>query len=70
MSFGIGNDTSKHADNLLTYERVNLGDMYPGINVQFRATGNNVEKIFTVAPKHDPQQIQIKLAGAEKLEIG
>ncbi len=70
VSYGIGNDPSKHADNLNTYERVNLGDMYAGINVQLRATGNNVEKIFTVAPNHDPKQIQIKLAGAEKLEIG
>ena len=70
VSYAIGNDTSKHADNLNTYERVNLGDMYPGVNVQLRATGNNVEKIFTVAPKHDPKQINIKLAGANKLEIG
>lgn len=74
VSYAIGNDPSKHADNLNTYERVNLGDMYPGVNVQLRAVntnaGNNVEKIFTVAPKHDPNQINIKLAGAEKLEIG
>ncbi len=70
VSYGIGNNPAKHADNLNTYERVNLGDMYPGINVQLRATGNNVEKIFTVAPQHDPKQIRIKLAGADKLEIG
>lgn len=70
VSYGIGNDPSKHADNLNTYERVNLGDMYPGVNVQLRATGNNVEKIFTVAAQHDPTQINIKLAGASKLEIG
>lgn len=70
VSYGVGNDLSKHADNLNTYERVNLGDMYPGINVQLRATGNNVEKIFTVAPQRDPTQIKIKLAGANKLEIG
>ena len=70
VSYGIGNNPSKHADNLNTYERVNLGDMYPGINVQLRATGNNVEKLFTVAPRHDPNQINIKLEGADKLEIG
>ncbi|TAF99756.1 MAG: hypothetical protein EAZ43_15110 [Betaproteobacteria bacterium] len=69
VSYAIGSDTSKHADNVNTYERVNLGDMYPGVNVQLRATGNNVEKIFTVAPKHDPKQISIALRGAEKLEI-
>ena len=70
VSYAIGNDPHKHADNLNTYERVNLGDMYPGVNVQLRATGNNVEKIFTVAPKHDPEQIHIRIKGADKLEIG
>jgi hypothetical protein len=70
VSYAIGNNPSKHANNLNTYERVNLGDMYPGVNVQLRATGNNVEKIFTVAPRHDPKRIHIKLAGATKLEIG
>lgn len=70
VSFAIGNAPLSHVNNLNTYERVNLGEMYPGINVQLRATGNNVEKIFTVAPKHDPKQIRLKLAGANKLEIG
>jgi hypothetical protein len=65
--------TAQQTGSLNTYERVNLGDMYPGINVQLRAAhskaGNNVEKIFTVAPQHDPKQIRIKLEGANKLEI-
>lgn len=33
VSYGIGNDPSKHADNLNSYERVNLGDMYPTIKM-------------------------------------
>ena len=70
VSYLIGNDETKHAKALNTYERVNLGDMYPGINVQLRATGNNIEKIFTVAPQQDATQINIQLAGAARLEIG
>ena len=50
VSYAIGTDPTQHAANLNTYERVKLGDMYPGISVKLRATGNNVEKIFTVAP--------------------
>ncbi len=38
-----------------------------------RATGNNIETIFTVAPKQDPKQdpkqIQVKLSDATKLEV-
>jgi|GEM_PF-518001 len=70
VSYFIGSDETKHAKSLNTYERVNLGDMYPGINLQLRATGDNIEKIFTVAPSYDPKQISIALKGAEKLEIG
>ena len=70
VSYFIGSDEAKHAKSLNTFERVNLGDMYPGINVQLRATGNNIEKIFTVAPSYDPKQISIALKGADKLEIG
>ena len=70
VSYLIGNDETKHAKALNTYERVNLGDMYPGINVQLRATGNNIEKIFTVAPRQDATQINIWVNGANTLELG
>lgn len=70
VSFAIGNDASRHRSNLTTFERVDLGELYPGVNVQLRATGRNVEKIFTVAPHHDPDQINIKIDGALGLELG
>ncbi len=69
-SYSIGIDESKHRDGLPSYERMNLGDVYPGINVQLRATGANVEKIFTVAPRYDPTMIQVRLDGAQQLELG
>lgn len=73
VSYFTGDSATTPTRAVNAYERVNLGDMYPGINVQLRATrtnaGNNVEKIFTVAPQQDPRQIQIKLAGAQKIEI-
>ena len=69
VSYFIGPDETKHQRSVSTYERINLGDIYPGINVQVRATGNNIEKIFTVAPQHNPNLIQIKLSGATQLEV-
>lgn len=70
VSFFIGNDASKHHADLNTYDRVNLGDVFPGVNVQLRATGSNVEKIFTVAPAQDPAQIHVKIDGATSVEVG
>src|SRR5207249_2503604 len=54
---------------LHTFERINLGEVFGGINVQLRATGTNVEKIFTVAPHHDPRRILLQLDGATRLEV-
>src|SRR3989442_11951312 len=47
VSYAIGADESKHRDALPTYERIELGDVVRGIRVQLRASGANVEKIFT-----------------------
>ena len=63
-------DSAANGDRPMhTYSRVQLGEVYPGVNLQLRATGNNMEKIFTVAPGHNPNQIQLKLDGAERLEV-
>ncbi len=70
VSYFVGNDARKHQPNLNTYDRVNLGDVFPGVNVQLRATGTNVEKIFTVAPAQDPSQIHVKIDGARSVAIG
>jgi len=70
VSYSVGDDTRRHANGLDSFERVSLGQVYPGIDVQLRATGSNVEKIFTVAPDGQPERISIHLAGAERLELG
>jgi hypothetical protein len=70
VSYFTGGDASRHRAGLGAYERVNLGDVFEGVNVQLRATGSNVEKIFTVAPFEDPGNIHVRLAGATRLELG
>lgn len=69
VSYFVGNDAGKHRAALSSYERVNLGEVYPGINVQLRATGNNIEKIFTVAPQRNPSQIQVRVSGVSQLSL-
>jgi hypothetical protein len=69
-SYAIGDDASRHRDGLPTFEWVNLGEVYPGIDVRLRAKAANVEKIFTVAPQRDPAAIRIRVDGAQQLEIG
>ncbi len=65
----IGNDPKRWRTSVPTFERVALGEAWPGIEVVLAARGNNMEKLFTVAPGADATQIAISLRGAERLEL-
>ncbi|MBL8309961.1 MAG: SBBP repeat-containing protein [Burkholderiales bacterium] len=70
VGFILGSNEAAHRPSVNTYDRVNLGEVYSGINVQLRATGSNVEKIFTVAPQRDAGQIRMQISGARALALG
>lgn len=69
VSYFKGKEPSKWKSNLATYNYVNLGEIYDGIELKLRAVGNNVEKIFTVTPFADPNQIRIRIEGSDVLEV-
>ena len=45
-----GYDPQGWYPRLETFDGVDLGELYPGVRVSLRAAGNNVEKLFRVAP--------------------
>ena len=53
-----------------TWQSVHLGQAWPGVEVELSARGNNVEKLFHVAPGADPAHIGIALEGAQDLRLG
>ena len=55
--------------NIPTFESVSSQNLWNGISVEFRAYNNNVEKIFTVAPFADPNDIQLEFVGINNLSI-
>jgi hypothetical protein len=65
----IGNDPAKWQPSVPTYERVSLGEAWPGIGVQLAAHGGGVEKIFTIAAGADARRIAIRLAGTKRLAL-
>ncbi len=55
--------------NASTFGGVALGEVFPGVRVELRAHGRNVEKIYTLAPGADVSQIRMGVTGAESLDL-
>jgi hypothetical protein len=65
----IGSDRTRWRTGIPTYERVSLGEVWPGISVELEASGENVEKHFQVEPGADPSKIRMTIGGARSLRI-
>ena len=65
INYFKGNDQKKWKSNISTYDVVDLGEVYNGIELKLKAYGNNVEKLFHVKPGADPNQIKINLSGIQ-----
>ena len=68
VSYFKGNDPAKWKNDISTYDLVDLGEVYKGIDLKLKAYGNNVEKLFTVKPGADAGQIKIRLEGIQPPE--
>ncbi len=55
--------------NIFTNDSIRLGELYNRIDVHLRAYGDNVEKLFVVEDGGNPNDITLKLEGADKLAV-
>ncbi|MDO8142793.1 MAG: SBBP repeat-containing protein [Candidatus Brocadiales bacterium] len=69
VSYFKGKDSSPWNADLPTYNVVNLGEVYKGIELRLKAHGNNVEKLFCIKPNAIPKMIKLKLSGAKALKV-
>ena len=69
VNYFIGNDKNKWKTDIATYNSVSLGEVYPGVELQLKAYGKRVEKVFTVNPGADPKAINLKIEGAKSLKV-
>ena len=69
VNYFKGADPSKWKRNIPTYDSVNLGEIYRGIELKLKAYGNNVEKLFYINPNADPDQIHVRVNKAEGLKV-
>ncbi len=69
VNFFTGNNPSQWRSNIPTYEVVEMGEVYEGIELRLKAYGNNVEKVFTVKPDANHETIRIRMEGAQRLMV-
>jgi hypothetical protein len=65
----LGNDSACWQRDAAAFERVSLGEAWPGVTVELAAHGGDVEKLFTVAPGADVRRIAVRLRGARHLTL-
>jgi len=66
VSYYKGNITLK---NLATYNSVQYTNLYTGVNLNLKAYGKNIEKIYTIGSTGSPDSIWITVKGSKGLEI-
>lgn len=65
----IGNDRSKWKSDVGVYRKIVYTDIYPGIDIQYYGTHQDLKYDFIVEPGADWRLIQMQYQGADKIRI-
>ena len=69
VHYFLGNDPAGWRRGVAAFQAVSLGEVYPGVELSLRASGSQVEKVFTVQAGADPAAIRLALEGAQSLRV-
>ena len=69
INYFIGSNPAKWHTNLKSYNSVNLGEVYPGIDLSVKAYGKSLEKVFEIRPGARPDSIKLRIDGARSLRV-
>ncbi|MBL0060902.1 MAG: hypothetical protein IPP40_05280 [bacterium] len=64
-NYFLGRDSTKWRSRVGHYENVIVPEVWPGIDVEYRADQQGVETIYHVKPGADPTQIQMEYLGLD-----
>lgn len=67
-NYFVGDDPSRWVTDVPAWERVRIDDLYPGIDVVFRSSGEKLEYDFVVAPGASPKVIAMTVGGTMRLQ--
>lgn len=69
INYLIGDDSSRWQTGLPTFARVQIADIYPGINLVFHGNQQQLEYDFAIAPGANANAIKIHFDGVENISI-
>ena len=69
VNYFKGKDPSKWITNVSTYNLVNLGEVYEGIELKLKPYEKNIEKLFYVKPNGNLRSIKVKIEGAKSIRV-
>lgn len=69
MNYLIGSDSAEWRTALPVFSKVQLEDVYPGINLIYYGNQHQLEYDFVIAPHADPENIALHFDGVDKIEI-
>ena len=64
-----GDDATRWKTHIPTFERVRYREVYPGIDLDWHGAQQRLEYDFRVAPGANPGQIQMRVAGADRVRL-
>jgi Beta-propeller repeat/Abnormal spindle-like microcephaly-assoc'd, ASPM-SPD-2-Hydin len=69
VNYFLGNDSTRWLTNVPIYGRVRCANVYPGIDLVYYGSNQQLEYDFEVRPGADPQKIQFAIQGASDLQL-
>src|SRR5262249_22655511 len=68
-NYFVGKDPARWRANVPMYAAVHYRDVYPGIDLVYYGTEDDLEYDFIVGPGADPKRIALRIHGAERLDV-
>ncbi len=68
-NYFVGRDARQWRTNVTNYARVRCRGVYPGVDMVYYGTQQQLEYDFVVAPRHDPGQIRLAFDGALSVRV-
>jgi hypothetical protein len=69
VNYFIGNEPQKWRPNIPTFKAILYREAYPGIDLKFYGSGQQLEYDLIVKPGADPTRVKLRYAGSKNLRV-